>query len=191
MSMLLTLGIAGALALVVGGVWMSRRGTGGGAEPALPHDDGDDGAAPLGGPAAAPTPAPSPAPTVPPPAATAAPTGRIEHVMLETGGSVYGAVPPYGNLTLEGDVLRYEATTSIVSASGSVLFSGEGSSTLQSMGSMEMGNFVFTVPTRGSSASEADGGVDVVADGETYRFVGLGPGSVEVPKLLRAAGIAL
>ncbi len=59
------------------------------------------------------------------------------------------------------------------------------------MGSMEIGTFAFSVPVAGASATEADGGFDVVAGGETYRFVGLGPASIEVPKLLRAAGLTL
>lgn len=123
------------------------------------------------------------------PAAAASASGRVEHVMLETEGAAYGAVPPYGTIERTATGLTFTAQTRIVSASGVDLFSGEGSSTMQSMGSMEMGEFAFAIPLEGATATADEGGLDLDADGQRYRLIGLGPAAETLPKLLRSAGV--
>jgi hypothetical protein len=138
-------------------------------------------------------PASSPAAPVQPSAPAAAKPDVVERIMLDADGAVFGAVPPFGSLRIEDDNLVFTAVSRIVSATGSGLFDGDGSSTMQSMGSMESGDYRYEIPLRDDGDTNCkldDDAVVIVVGGKAHRFIPLGGGKATLHAFLRNAGFA-
>jgi hypothetical protein len=126
------------------------------------------------------------------PAPQAAASATVERVMIDVDGAVFGAVPPFGKLWREGDALVFEAQTRIVSATGSGIFDGDGSSTMQSMGTMETGSYRFELPcgADASTTCRADDDSFVLdVDGKTHRITPVGATRDALAAFLRAQGL--
>lgn len=126
--------------------------------------------------------APVPAPEAEPTAAAPAPatkTDAFERVTLEQDGTVYGAVPPFGVFTREGDIAVFTAKSRVVAADNAGIATGDGASTIQSLGSMEFGEFRHTfTPAQVAALDTGDNTPEsalLISDDEhTFRLVGLG-----------------
>lgn len=120
-------------------------------------------AAPSDAPAVVEAPTAAAAPPRPEPPARAAPIGRV---MLERKGLVLGAVPPYGTLEIDSEGrARFAAATKIVGATASSLLGGDGGSTMQSLGTMEMGAFEERFSVRGADVRMDEAGHGVWVEG--------------------------
>ncbi len=132
----------------------------------------------------APRPAsPAPAPTAP------APPERLERLLVEVDGMILGAVPPYGMVEFDGTHAHFVAQTRIVAAAGDGVLGGDASSTMQSLGSMEMGQFTCDLELDGATIEmEPDGeGVRVVSGGRSARFAAVAGDHARVASALRKA----
>ncbi len=140
---------------------------------------GEDAATPASAPRPAPAASASATPQAPPAAPPAvgpmprkAPPAPLEQVMLEVEGMLLGAIPPFGTLTFDDGVARFSAHSRIVAATASGLLGNDGGSTMQSMGSMEIGDFVVEFPLDGATVSDEPdgGGLRVVSAGRSGRL---------------------
>ena len=110
------------------------------------------------------------APASPPPSAPD--NERIERLLVEVDGMILGAVPPYGVIDFDGTIAHFTAQTRIVAAAGDGVLGGDASSTMQSLGSMEMGEFTCDLDLAGASIAMEPGGegVRVISAGRSARF---------------------
>ncbi len=144
-----------AVVLVVVAVVAMRR------KPGVPDQQAPQTPAPVA------IPAPPATPAAPPVAAT------FERVSCNLAGAVHGAMPPFGKLTVADDVLIFEATSRVVTKTGAL--ADDGSATLQSLGSVEMGKFRFEWPLTAISGVEFQSQTATLhCDGQTYHIEGLG-----------------
>jgi len=134
---------------------------------------------------ALPQPAVSPAPstaaggiagsTLPlPPGPVAAPPAplTLDRVSCLTNGAMHGAMPPFGRLSCDNGVISFEATSRVVSKAGGL--GDDGSSTLQSLGAIEMGRYRFEIPV--ATVQRVDFGrnkATVHADAGVFEFEGI------------------
>lgn len=149
---------------------------------------------PVAAPSAAPPPsAPPPAAPAPRPEAAPAPARSapepLQQVLLEFEGMILGAIPPFGTVTFADGVVRYEAHSRIVAATAGGLLGNDGGSTMQSMGSMEIGEFVVEFPLEGAAISdEPDGdGVRLVSAGRSGRLAAVRGDHGRIRDALRSA----
>jgi len=157
-----------AVVLVVLAVLVTRRKPGVPAEPM----------------AQAPEPASIPAA---PPAKVPVPDA-FERVSCNLAGAVHGAMPPFGKLTMAGDVLIFEATSRVVTKTGAL--ADDGSATLQSLGSVEMGQFRFDWPLAAITSLEFHSQTATLQhDGHTYQIEGLGGHGAALRGWLVAQGV--
>ncbi len=110
-----------------------------------------------------------PPPTMPAPQALPA---VLEKVSCTFNSAVHGAMPPFGTLSCEGGIVVYQATSRVVTKAGGL--GEDGSSTLQSLGAIEMGKFRFEIAV--SSVQRVDfvrNKAVVHADAGVYEFDGV------------------
>lgn len=89
-----------------------------------------------------PSPAPAGAQAAAAPAASSVP-GTVERVSCNYEGAVHGAMPPFGTLSWTGTAIVFEAKSRIVAKAGTL--GDDDSSTLQSLGAVEMGRYRFEI----------------------------------------------
>lgn len=70
-------------------------------------------------------------------AARLAQTGVLTRVSCKDHEAMYGAMPPYGELSMDGDVLCYSANSRVLTKAAG----NDGSQTLQSLGTVELGSW--------------------------------------------------
>lgn len=70
-------------------------------------------------------------------AARLAETGILTRVSCKDSEAVYGAMPPYGSLSMDGDVLCFAARSRVITKAAG----HDGSQTLQSLGTVEVGDY--------------------------------------------------
>ena len=111
-------------------------------------------------------------------------------VSCEVDGKLHGAMPPFGRLLAEDATIAFEASSRVVALSGN-LASGDGVSTMQSVGNIEMGKFRYEFNVTAVSASEFEGAQKAIieADGRRYVFEGLGPSAKLLHDWLRGHGL--
>ena len=71
-------------------------------------------------------------------------------VSCTVDGAVHGAMPPFGKLKVDGDLFVFEAASRVQAASAAGLDSGEHASTIQSLGTVELGVAVGTPDSIGN-----------------------------------------
>lgn len=121
-----------------------------------------------------------------------APAPELKLVSCTVGHGVHGAMPPFGRLRTSEQGLVFEASSRVLAASTAGFASGDGASTMQSLGSVEMGQFRFDVPRADVQALEAAGSKVVVRTGtETYTFEGLGASAKQLVPWFRDHGYAV
>jgi hypothetical protein len=115
---------------------------------------------------------------------------ELKMVSCEVDGKLHGAMPPFGKLTCDGQMLTFDAVSRVVALSGA-LASGDGASTMQSMGSIEMGKFRYELPLGEVAAVAYDGTrqAQLTCGGKTYAFEGLGPSAKLLHSWLAGHGI--
>jgi len=64
-------------------------------------------------------------------------TGILTRVSCKDHEAMYGAMPPYGELSMDGDVLCYCARSRVLTKAAG----NDGSQTLQSLGTVELGDY--------------------------------------------------
>ena len=131
-----------------------------------------------------------PTAAAPPPAVV---DGPFERVTLEVQGTVYGAVPPFGQFDDAADGVVFTAQSRVVAADDGGMATGDGASTIQSLGTMEFGEFRYTFTADDVKALDVGDGEPETAlhlnhDGKTHRLVGLGGRGVELATWLRDHG---
>ncbi len=136
---------------------------------------------------AAAKPAAVPAAAVQAPAPVAS---ELKPVNCLTKGSMHGAMPPFGKLSLDAGALIFEATTRIVAGTTSGLAADDdGASTMQSIGSMESGSFRFEIqPDRVKTVAFDGKRAIVTTQDQVYVFEGLGVSSKQLKPWLEAQG---
>jgi len=115
---------------------------------------------------------------------------ELKAVSCETAGAVHGAMPPFGSLRVDGDTLRYQAGTRLVAMAGGGLASGDGASTMQSLGSVERGDYQFAIARAEIRSVTLAGSSATVEAGTTFRFEGLGASGGQLAPWLRGHGFA-
>lgn len=138
---------------------------------------------------AAPAPAPVARPpvTVPPVQEATAPA-VLDKVSCTFNSAVHGAMPPFGKLSSADGVVLFEATSRVVTKAGGL--GEDGSSTLQSLGAIEMGRFRFEIAT--SSVQRVDFATNratVHADSGVYQFEGLASCGPQIKPWFGAQGL--
>ncbi len=118
----------------------------------------------------------------------------LDRITLEIKGMVYGAVPPFGRLEVQDGVVTFTAQSRVVGADDGGIATGDAASTIQSLGTMEFGEFSHTYdPTKVTELDVGDGepetALQLTVDGDTHRMVGLGGRNVELASWLKARGI--
>lgn len=156
--------------------------------PAAPHPDDDINGPTLIGPhARAAVLPPKPADAV---SAPTAPAAELAMVSCTCDGAVHGAMPPFGKLRRDGDTYVFEAASRVRAATSAGLESGEHASTIQSLGTVEMGNYTFRFEQAEIQAVEADGPrVTVRTPSATLTFEGYGAGSTRIGPWFRDHGL--
>lgn len=96
----------------------------------------------------------------------------LDKVSCTFNTALHGAMPPFGKLSFSGGVVLFEASSRVVTKAGGL--GEDGSSTLQSLGAIEMGKFRFEIEA--ATVQRIDFGpksATVHADSGTYLFEGL------------------
>ncbi len=102
---------------------------------------------------------------------------------------MHGAMPPFGKLRLTPDGLLFEATSRVTSKAGDALDSSDGATTMQSLGSMEMGQFRFEIPRSATQKVQFQGAkATLYVDDAVYVLEGLGPSAGTLAGWLQANG---
>lgn len=120
------------------------------------------------------------------------PAAELKKVSCTVGHGVHGAMPPFGLLRASEQGLVFEASSRVMAASTAGLASGDGASTMQSVGSVEMGQFRFEVPRADLQRVESTGAKVVFHTAEeTYTFEGIGPAAQQLQPWLRDHGFSV
>ena len=131
----------------------------------------------------------APAPPAAAPADSSAPSPDLTGVSCAADGAVHGALPPFGRLAFAEETLAYEAGTRVVAKDGG-LDSGDGASTMQSLGTIERGNYRYTIARADLESVDVAGHrVTVNAGGRSYVFEGIGPSATKLGAWLRSHGV--
>lgn len=115
---------------------------------------------------------------------------ELKMVSCEVDGKLHGAMPPFGRLVVEDGGFAFEAASRVVALSGA-LASGDGASTMQSVGNIEMGKFRYDIALTQVAATAFEGGHKAVieAEGRRYVFEGFGPSAKLLHDWLRGRGL--
>jgi hypothetical protein len=117
------------------------------------------------------------------------PADDLKMVCCQVGGAMHGAMPPFGKLHVTPTGLLFEATSRVISKAGDALDSSDGATTMQSLGSMEMGQYRFEIARSATQRVEFKGGkATLYVDGEVYMLEGLGPSGGVLGDWLRGNG---
>ncbi len=116
--------------------------------------------------------------------------GPFERVTLELQGTVYGAVPPFGQFDKTDDGVVFTAQSRVVAADDGGMATGDGASTIQSLGTMEFGEFRYAFTAEEVGALDTGDGEPETAlhlnhDGKAHRLVGLGGRGAELAAWLK------
>lgn len=118
-----------------------------------------------------------------------APAPELKMVSCTVGNGVHGAMPPFGRLRAIETGIVFEASSRVMAATAAGFDSGDGASTMQSLGSVEMGQYRFDVlRAEVQELSAAGPRVTVRTSGETYIFEGVGPTARQLQPWLRDHG---
>jgi hypothetical protein len=111
-----------------------------------------------------------------------------DRVSCTLSGAVHGAMPPFGKLTLAEGALCFDASSRVVTKTGAL--ADDGSATVQSLGSVEMGQFHFEWPLSAITGTEFKSHtVTIHCDGQAYQIEGLGGHGAALKDWLTAHGI--
>ncbi|MBM4342341.1 MAG: hypothetical protein FJ100_03065 [Deltaproteobacteria bacterium] len=181
--------VALAIAVAVGLVAMRKK-----APAAQPPDPAPASARPpvSPGPAASPVAAAPAAPAKPitvPPVQEASAPAELDKVSCTYNSAVHGAMPPFGKLSCADGVVVFEATSRVVTKAGGL--GEDGSSTLQSLGAIEMGRFRFEIaPSTVQRVDFSPNRATVHADSGIYQFEGLANCGPQLKPWFGAQGLA-
>ncbi len=134
-----------------------------------------------------------PAPAVRPPVAVppvqeATAPAVLDKVSCTFNSAVHGAMPPFGRLSSADGVVLFEATSRVVTKAGGL--GEDGSSTLQSLGAIEMGRFRFEIATNSVQRVDfAANRATVHADSGVYQFEGLASCGPQIKPWFGAQGL--
>lgn len=118
-----------------------------------------------------------------------APAPELKMVSCTVDNGVHGAMPPFGRLRAIDTGLVFEATSRVMAATGEGFATGEGATTMQSVGSVEMGKYRFDVARAEVRSVVAEGKrVTVKTTGKTYLFEGIGPTAKQIVPWLHDHG---
>ena len=102
---------------------------------------------------------------------------------------MHGAMPPFGKLHVTPDGLLFEATSRVISKAGDALDSSDGATTMQSLGSIEMGQFRFEIQRSATQKVQFLGNkATLFVDDAVYVLEGLGPSARTLAGWLQANG---
>ncbi len=102
---------------------------------------------------------------------------------------MHGAMPPFGKLHLTESGLTFEATSRVTSKAGDALDSSDGATTMQSLGSMEMGQYRFEIPRSATQKVQFQGAkATLYVDDVVFTLEGLGPSAGTLAGWLQANG---
>ena len=144
-------------------------------------------------------PTPTPKPATPRPAAArsrapsvvvaANPAEDLKMICCQVHGAMHGAMPPFGKLLVTATGLLFEASSRVISKAGDALDSSDGATTMQSLGSMEMGQFSFEIPRSATQKVEFSGSKATLwVDDNVFVLEGLGPTAGTIAGWLQANG---
>ncbi len=129
---------------------------------------------------------------VPTPIEKSAPAPELKMVSCTVGHGVHGAMPPFGRLQSSEQGLVFEASSRVMAASNAGFAMGDDASTMQSVGSVEMGQFHFDVARADLQRVESNGTKVVFQTSqETYTFEGIGPTAKLLQPWLRDHGYSV
>lgn len=121
--------------------------------------------------------------------APTAPALELKMVSCTVGNGVHGAMPPFGRLRAIDTGLVFEASSRVMAATNAGFDSGDSASTMQSLGSVEMGQYRFDVVRAEVQALSAAGPrVTMRTGSETYTFEGIGPTARQLQPWLKDHG---
>jgi hypothetical protein len=121
-----------------------------------------------------------------------APAPELKLVSCTVGHGVHGAMPPFGRLRSSDQGLVFEASSRVMAASTAGFASGDGASTMQSVGSVEMGQFRFDVPRADIQGIDIEGPKVVIrTSAETFSFEGIGSSGKQLLPWLRDHGFSV
>jgi hypothetical protein len=113
----------------------------------------------------------------------------LKMICCQVGGAMHGAMPPFGKLHLTDTGLLFEATSRVISKAGDALDSSDGATTMQSLGSMEMGQYRFVIPRSATQKVQFQGAkATLYVDDDVYTLEGLGPSAGTLASWLQANG---
>lgn len=115
--------------------------------------------------------------------------GEVRGICCQVHGSMHGAMPPFGKLFATPAGLVFEATSRVISAAGGGLDDSDGATTMQSLGTMEMGTFRFEIPRDATQKVVFQGArATLSVDGTEYVLEGLGPAGKTLALWLQGNG---
>ena len=85
------------------------------------------------------------------------PAQDLKMICCQVQGAMHGAMPPFGKLQVTPQGLLFEATSRVISKAGDALDSSDGATTMQSLGSMEMGQYRFEIARSATQRVEFKG----------------------------------
>ena len=113
----------------------------------------------------------------------------LKMICCQVQGAMHGAMPPFGKLHVTPTGLLFEATSRVISKAGDALDSSDGATTMQSLGSMEMGQYRFEIPRESTQKVQFhDNKATLYVDGEVFVLEGLGPSGGVLAGWLQANG---
>ncbi len=113
----------------------------------------------------------------------------LKMICCQIHGAVHGAMPPFGKLHVTPTGLLFEATSRVISKAGDALDSSDGATTMQSLGSMEMGQYRFEIPRSATQKIQFQGAKATLwVDEDIYVLEGLGPSAGTLAGWLQANG---
>lgn len=119
----------------------------------------------------------------------AAIAGDLRMVCCQVRGAMHGAMPPFGKLSTTPTGLVFEANSRVISAAGDAIDSSDGATTMQSLGTMEMGQFRFEIPRAATQRVEFSGNkAKLFVDRDTFVLEGLGPSAKQLSAWLQGNG---
>lgn len=170
------------------------------AEPTAEPQPAPRPSAPAANPAAPAPPRPAPAPNSPPAARPPAPSPQaapasgppaavLDKVACTFNSAVHGAMPPFGKLSFAGNSVIFEAVSRVVTKAGGL--GDDGSSTLQSLGAIEMGKYRFEIGASTIQRIDFNNTRAVVhCDGGVYEFEGFANCAQALKPWFSANGLA-
>ncbi len=175
--------LALAAAVVVGALLLAKRNGKAAEQPTSDAATSSSAAEPSSPPS-------SPAPAFGDIDGRTAPAAELSNITCTYGNCIYGMMPPFGQIHAEGSRLVFTSTSRVTSASSSGIDSSETASTMQSVGSFEIGQFHFELNRGDILSVQIDGSratIDTPAG--PYSFEGVGTSARQLIPWLRDHGV--